>query len=241
MRISFNVLVAIMAAVAETGCTRIAPVEIPAPFLEDEVFAAARIARVQIVRSEIARQGISASNPICGYRYFASVVEPLKGSREPLEFFADSPDLLPGHEYLVFAHRSPDDARAIIKQIDNFETLPEQKMLACRMTASEYFLPIGRQVYFEFDSVAAKRIGGEWLAARERQNAQAFMWCNADWPSNIRVPRRNMLRQREAVSNGSTGQIVAWESAKLLIQEALKNPPYWWGGIPNPIFRPGAC
>jgi hypothetical protein len=200
------------------------------------------VLRVQIERSGPVRLGTDPANPVCGYRYFARVVEHLKGGQKPFSFFAGTDKLMAGREYLVFLHKTPSNTGGTIDRLEDLQTSPDQKMLACKMGAADYLLPVGRQTYFEFDQDAAKRFGsGEWLAPRDPRNALGFTWCNSDWPLNARPPKRNILRTQNVEIGNTMVRYVAWQSARQLIRDALKNPPFWWGGIPNPMFRPGAC
>ena len=211
-----------------------------APLLEQEIASASHCAR-RIQQREPIPQGIDLERSPCGYQYSAAVIDSLKGEQDHITFFAVNEGLEIGHEYLVFIHKvSPDDIRAATRLRD---LLPasESQMLACRVADMPYYLPVERQTYFAFDTVAAHRLGGEWLRLHDEGQAVGFTWCFADWPSNVHVPRRNILITKEMEAGKLASEVLGWESAKTLIREAQSNSPRWWGVFPNPFFKPGSC
>jgi hypothetical protein len=233
-------LIVIAICLLVIGCDSEVPVERPAPFLEEEVFAAARIARVRILRVEPVRGSVKSPGTTCGYRNFVSVVDPIKGGPASFEVFTDVNKLKINHDYLIFAHQIASDRR-MRSRIGDYVSPIEKKIQTCGVSDDGYYLPIGKQTYFEFDDGAAKQYGGAWLAPRDQNEALGFLWCNSDWPTDERIEKRGVLHTRDIATVGGMGQAVDWNSARLLITQALENSPLLWSFLPNPFFKPAAC
>jgi hypothetical protein len=232
--VAAGIIVAVYIALA--ALFRLEPVTEVAPLLEYEVLAASRIARIKLD----ARAPVRPHD--CGYIYRGTVIEALKGGTEQYVFYASAESLRVGSEYLVFLHKIQSSAYRSFDRVSDLLDVSARDTLACRLYAEDYFLPVPRKTYFEFDLEAADKFGGEWLSDHDPDREFGFMWCYS-WPVDTEAPKRNVLvtRQKEEGSLNLQTLVISWESAKKVIQEAQRNPPFWFGVIPNPVFRPAAC
>jgi hypothetical protein len=224
-----------------TACDdAVVPVERSAAFLEDEVAEAVQIARVRVESVEPVYLNLHGHNATCGFLYKAQVVDSLKGGWAPPRFFA-ADNLQIGVDYLVFIHKRTNGSEADLAAVGGLQSADQDQQLLCRENASEDFLPVNRQVYFEIRKVRTGATEQEWLAARDPKHLLGFMWCNADWPYNHPRAPRGILRTKNVTINNVDLRMVEWTSARRAIEDALSNSPYWWFGIRNPFFEPQSC
>jgi hypothetical protein len=214
----------------------------PLPSLEFEATEATRIGRFRIMSTEPIHEVAGDSESICGYMYHAAAIEILKGEISRLDFYSTSANLKINHDYLLFIHQRDFHLPEAFHILSDFMTSDEKTAISCRMSGADYYLPADRQTDFAFYRDVDKRGGDDWLDGYDRKRTMAFSWCQRNRvPSPQRFPIDRILRTKERAKGDPNTLMLSWQSAKKLIQRALKNSPYSANGTPRHNFLPGGC
>lgn len=182
--------------------------------LSDVATRSTRIARVQVLSRLPLWLGAPEQSPSCGAVYRVKVIDSLKGSSDPFEFFSANANNFKGsdRDYLVFVFERSDTERKQLTALEASMSQIEYDTLMCRLR-SNYYSALQYQTMISFDPVATKQFGGDWLAPANRAD---LTWCvNFDHPRNGPI-------WKQVLSGRSSYEVLSWVGAKSLIDKSLK-------------------